>query len=121
MARPLTKPIITGNGTIRMNLPSLNSPKVICSKPISTTVANRYSTPWVTTSATITTASAPVAPEIMPGRPPKAAVMRPMMNAAYRPTSGCTCATKAKAMASGTSASATVRPLSTHSLTRDRE
>ncbi len=106
---------------MRMNLPSFSKPKAICSRPISTTVANRYSTPWVTTSATITTASAPVAPEIMPGRPPKAAVMRPTMKAAYSPTSGCTCATKAKAMASGTSASATVRPLSTHSLAWEGE
>ena len=56
--------------------------------PISTTVANRYSTPCAATSATITTASAPVAPEIMPGRPPISAVISPTMNAAYSPTSG---------------------------------
>ena len=117
MARPLTKPSITGCGTMRMNLPSLNKPALICRIPISTTVANRYSTPWSATSVTITTASAPVAPEIMPGRPPMQAVIRPTMKAAYRPTSGSTPATKAKATASGTRARATVRPDSTSFLT----
>ena len=66
MARPLTKPSITGYGTIRMNLPQRSAPAVICSKPIKTTAANKYSTPWRTTKSTITTARAPVAPEIMP-------------------------------------------------------
>ena len=62
------------------------------------------------TSDTITTAIAPVAPEIMPGRPPKTAVIKPTINAAYKPTSGSTPATKANAIASGTSARATVKP-----------
>ena len=65
--------------------------------------------------------SAPVAPEIMPVLLPNAAVTSPMMKAAYRPSSGCTCAMKAKAMAYGTRASATVRPLSAHSSIRDGE
>ena len=65
--------------------------------------------------------SAPVAPGIMPGLPPNAAANSPMMKAAYRPTSGCTCATKATAMAYGIRASATVRPLSTPSLIRNRQ
>ena len=110
MARPLTKPSITGCGTMRINLPSLNTPALIWSMPISTTVANKYSTPWSATSATITTASAPVAPEIIPGRPPMHAVIKPTIKAVYKPTKGSTPATKAKATASGTSASATVRP-----------
>ena len=58
----------------------------------------------------MTTASAPVAPEIIPGLPPKIAVINPIINAAYKPTSGSTPATKAKATASGTSARATVIP-----------
>ena len=82
MASPLTKPSITGCGTIRMNLPKRKMPAVTCSMPISTTVANRYSTPCSATSDTITTAKAPVAPEIMPGRPPKTAVISPTINAA---------------------------------------
>ena len=81
MARPLTKPSMTGYGTSRMNLPSRNRPARIWNSPASSTAANRYSTPWVVTSETITTAIAPVAPEIMPGRPPMTAVIRPIMKA----------------------------------------
>ena len=51
-----------------------------------------------------------MAPEIMPGRPPIKAVMRPTIKAAYSPTRGSTPATKAKAIASGTKARATVKP-----------
>ncbi len=93
-----------------MNLPSLSAPAVIWISPMSTTAANRYSTPCCATSATITTASAPVAPEIIPGRPPIREVMSPTMQAAYKPTNGCTPAISAKATASGTRARATVRP-----------
>lgn len=53
---------------------------------------------------------APVAPEIIPGLPPKIAVTIPIMKAPYSPTSGSIPAIKAKATASGTSASATVKP-----------
>lgn len=45
-------------------------------------------------------------------RPPHAEVMSATINAAYRPVSRDTSATSAKAIASGTMASATVRPLS---------
>ncbi len=110
MARPFTNPNITGSGTIRINLPNRNTPARICRMPINTTVANKYSTPCCATNATITTANAPVAPEIIPGRPPIAAVISPTRNAAYKPTKGSTPATKAKATASGTSAKATVSP-----------
>ena len=58
----------------------------------------------------MTTAKAPVAPEIIPGRPPKTDVINPIIKAAYKPTKGGTPATKAKATASGTSARATVTP-----------
>ena len=110
IARPFTKPSITGCGTSRMNLPHCMTPAKIWISPMSTTVANRYSTPCCATKATITTAKAPVAPEIIPGRPPINAVIRPTRNAAYSPTNGFTPATKAKATASGTRARATVRP-----------
>ena len=56
------------------------------------------------------TAIAPVAPEIIPLRPPKTDVIRPTIKAAYKPTNGSSFATNAKAMASGTRASATVKP-----------
>ena len=62
------------------------------------------------TRPTIATAVAPVAPEIMPLLPPNIEVISPTKKAAYRPTNGSTCATKAKAIASGTRAKATVNP-----------
>ena len=113
IAKPFTKPYITGCGTSRMNLPSLNSPASICNTPASTTAAKTYSTPCLAANATITTATAPVAPEIMPGLPPRMLVTRPITKAAYRPVSGERPAINAKATASGINASATVRPEST--------
>jgi len=50
-------------------------------------------------------------PLIIPGRPPKIEVIKPIINAAYKPTNGSTPATNAKATASGTNANATVIPL----------
>ena len=73
-------------------------------------MANKYWTPCSDTNDTITTANAPVAPEIIPGLPPKIAVTNPTIKAAYNPESGVTPATNAKAIASGTSAIATVNP-----------
>ena len=46
----------------------------------------------------------------MPGLPPNTAVINPTINAAYKPDNGATPATKAKAIASGTKAKATVKP-----------
>ena len=53
---------------------------------------------------------APVAPDIIPGRPPNTEVINPIIKAPYKPTIGDTPATKAKATASGTKAKATVNP-----------
>jgi hypothetical protein len=64
----------------------------------------------VTTIAVITTAIAPVAPEIIPGLPQKIEVIRPTKNAACRPTIGSTFATNENAIASGMRARATVKP-----------
>ena len=90
-------------------------------------MANKYCKPIIAPSApialpsftklTITTAKAPVAPEIIPGRPPKIAVTKPIIKAPYKPTIGEIPATKAKATASGTSAKATVNPESRSSFT----
>ncbi len=55
---------------------------------------------------------APVAAEIIPGRPPTKAVITAIQNEAYSPTLGSTPAIIEKAIASGTSASATTRPAS---------
>ncbi|MCY1538967.1 hypothetical protein D9M68_745330 [compost metagenome] len=61
-------------------------------------------------------AMAPVAAEIMPGRPPTKAITTAIQKEAYRPTLGSTPAMIEKAMASGISASATTRPASTSPL-----
>ena len=56
------------------------------------------------------TATAPVAPDIIPGLPPKIEVIKASTKAAYKPVKGENPGIKAKAMASGTKAKATVRP-----------
>ncbi len=55
-------------------------------------------------------ATAPVAPEIIPGLPPSSEVTSPIINAAYSPTVGLTPAMEEKAIASGISATATKAP-----------
>ena len=62
-----------------------------------------------------------MAPEIIPGRPPTKAVIKPTIKAAYNPAKGATPATKAKAIASGTKASATVSPDKISVLNRKKE
>ncbi len=69
-----------------------------------------YSGPCEAARVTRTTATAPVAPEFIPGRPPKIEVIKPITKAAYSPVSGESPAMSAKATASGTSAKATVNP-----------
>ena len=59
---------------------------------------------------TKTMATAPVAPEIIPGRPPRIEVTNPIMKAAYNPVKGESPAMMAKATASGIKARATVNP-----------
>jgi len=78
--------------------------------PAKITVANMYSTPWLLVNETNTTAMAPVALEIIPGRPPKMEVIKQTINAAYNPVKGDKPAINAKATASGTKAKATVNP-----------
>jgi hypothetical protein len=80
-------------------------------------VAKRYSIQKSLTRETITTARAPVAPDIMPGRPPNIAASNPTINAACNQTRGFTPATNENAIASGTRASATVSPESISVLT----
>jgi hypothetical protein len=60
----------------------------------------------------MTSAIAPVAAEIMPGRPPVKAITVAIQNEAYSPTFGSTPAMMEKAIASGINASATTRPAS---------
>ena len=69
----------------------------------------------------MTTAKAPVAPEIIPGLPPNTAVIKPTIKAAQSPDKGATPATKAKAIASGTNAKATVKPDKTSILNKEKD
>ena len=62
------------------------------------------------------TATAPAAPEIKPGLPPKTAVIKPIIKAPESATKGSICATKANATTSGIIANETVIPANTSSL-----
>ena len=62
-----------------------------------------------------------MAPEIIPGLPPKRAVIIPTIKAAYNPNKGGTPATNANATASGTNAIATVNPASISILKKEIE
>ena len=82
MARALTKPVTTERETKRISEPSRKAPAMTCSTPVSTVAASRYCRPCSFTSSTITRAMAPVAAEIMPGRPPVKAMMTAMLKEA---------------------------------------
>ena len=113
MARPFTKPIITGCGTRRMNFPNRRAPKTNWIRPESTTAAKRYSIPNLAQSGARTTAVAPAAPEMTPCCEPKIAVKKAMVAAAWSPTTGGTPATKVKASDSGIIDSVVVSPART--------
>ena len=110
IASALTNPSITDRGTNRINSPTPSAPRPIWKMPARMVAANRYSMPCSSTSGTSTSAIAPVAAEIMPGRPPAKAMMIAIENEAYRPTFGSTPAMIENEIASGMSASATTRP-----------
>ncbi len=110
IARALTKPVITERETKRISAGSFASPAAICRTPVSTVATSRYCRPWSRTRSTISSAIAPVAAEIIAGRPPAKAITTAMENEAYRPTLGSTPAMIENAIASGISASATTRP-----------
>ena len=67
----------------------------------------------LTFSGAMTSATAPVAAEIIAGRPPTMAMVTAMVKEANRPTRGSTPAMIENEIASGISASATTRPAST--------
>jgi hypothetical protein len=112
MASALTNPVITDRGTKRISLAAPSAPSATCIKPASTVAARRYSTPCSATSETTTSAIAPVAAEIIAGRPPVKAMATAMTNDAYKPTRGSTPAMIENEIASGISARATTRPAS---------
>ena len=81
--------------------------------PVRTVAANKYCNPCSFTRVTISRAIAPVAADIIPGRPPVKAMITAIENEAYKPTLGSTPAMIENAMASGISASATTSPAKT--------
>src|SRR3546814_20501465 len=89
----------------------------MCSTPVRIVATSRYCKPWSLTRPTINNAMAPVAAEIIPGRPPVKAITTEIQNAAYKPTFGSTPAITEKAIASGTRARATTTPASQSPLT----
>ncbi len=121
IARALTKPVTTERDTKRITVASLKMPKMICSTPVSTVAASRYCSPCSRTRVTISRAMAPVAAEIMPGRPPAKAVTTAIQKEAYNPTLGSTSAMIENAMASGIRASATTMPDSTSPRTLENQ
>ena len=82
IASALTKPVMTERETKRINTPSRSAPARSCSAPARSVAASRYCSPWSRTRPTITNAMAPVAAEIMAGRPPAKAVTTAMQKEA---------------------------------------
>jgi hypothetical protein len=108
IAKPFTNHSITGCGINLTNFQNLNNQNRICKIHIKTKVANKYSIQCIATSETITTAKAQVAQEIIHGLHQKTAVTSQTIKAACNQTIGLIQATNENAIASGTSASATV-------------
>jgi hypothetical protein len=113
IASALTNPTMALRGRNRISFATPSRPNTTCRIPARITAATRYGSPWSRTSGATTRATAPVAAEIIAGRPPTTAVVTAMVNVAKRPTRGSTPAMIEKAMASGVRASATTRPEST--------
>ena len=98
-----------------MNLITRATPttlSAICMTPARITAAIRKSTPWSRANGYTTRATAPVAAEIIAGRPPTTAIVTAIVNDAYKPSLGSTPARIENEIASGMSASATARPAS---------
>jgi hypothetical protein len=101
---------MTERGTNRINLGTPTALRTTCSTPARMPAASRYSTPWSLTKPTTTRAIAPVAAEIIAGRPPAIAIVTAIVNEANSPTLGSTPAMIENEIASGIRASATTRP-----------
>ncbi len=121
IASAFTKPVTTERDTKRISSPSFNTPNRICSNPVNKVAANKYSRPCSRTSVIISSAMAPVAAEIIAGRPPAKAVITAIQKEAYRPTLGSTPAIIEKAIASGIKASATTSADSTSPRTLENQ
>mmetsp|Transcript_30628 Transcript_30628/g.84469 ORF Transcript_30628/g.84469 Transcript_30628/m.84469 type:complete len:287 (+) Transcript_30628:1436-2296(+) len=102
-ARPLKKPRNAVFGMSFTRFAQRHAAHTSWMIPVSTITKKRYSRrssghlspkgPLSSMTSLMTTASAPAQPEIMPGRPPRTQVIRPMKKEPYRPCMGCTPAT----------------------------
>jgi hypothetical protein len=82
IARAFTNPVTTERETKRIRSPRRKMPARIWNRPVRSVAASRYCSPWSFTREPMTRAMAPVAAEIMPGRPPAMAVMTAMQKEA---------------------------------------
>jgi len=80
IARALTNPVITERGTNRMRRGTRRTPSATWIRPARIVAARRYSTPYSLTRPTMTSAIAPVAAEIIAGRPPAIAMVTAIVN-----------------------------------------
>ena len=101
MASPFKNPISTVSGISLIRLAPFNRPITTCKKPATIIMANINSSPSSNTTFFYTTASAAVAPEIIPGLPPNRDVITPSTTTAFNPEIGETLAIRLIAMASG--------------------
>ena len=113
MAREFTKPTITERGTNLISLATPSQAEHHLEGPPRITVAIRWSIPCSRITGAITRATAPVAAEIIAGRPPRKEIATAIVKEAKSPRRGSTPTMMENEIASGISASATTRPPST--------
>ncbi|MOA42088.1 hypothetical protein D3C78_1641130 [compost metagenome] len=80
MASAFTNPVTTDRDTYCISRSSRRNPAMTWKTPIRMVAANRYSTPCCLTRGPTSTATAAVAAEIMPGRPPTKEMITAMEN-----------------------------------------
>ncbi len=86
MARAFTKPTITMRGMNRISFATPRAARMIWRMPARMTVAMKWSMPYSRAMGAITSATAPVAAEIMAGRPPTMAMVTAMTKLEKSPT-----------------------------------
>ncbi|CPO66897.1 Uncharacterised protein [Bordetella pertussis] len=107
---PAVKPTMTGAGMYLMMAPSRAAPSASRMQPAIRVASCRPATPcWAVMPARMTM-KAPVGPAICTRLPPHSETSRPATMAVYRPCSGLAPLAMAKAMASGSATTPTIRP-----------
>jgi hypothetical protein len=80
VSRGLTNPVMTERGTKRISFATPSAASASWKTPATIVAASRYSTPCSSTRPTTTSAIAPVAAEIIAGRPPASAIVTAIVN-----------------------------------------